>query len=301
VTDLATPAEQVVLAAPGENFPVAPIILGPAMRRHFSALYAFARLVDDIGDEAPGDRLRLLDRLEADLGLIWAGEPTLPVHRQLAATVRECGLPAAPFHRLVQANRQDQLVSRYETFDDLLRYCTLSADPIGRMVLGVIGLATPERVALSDRVCTALQIAEHLQDVAEDLAADRVYLPREDLDTFGVTEADLAAPVAGPALRNLLAFEVARARTILDQGTPLVGLVPARLRLVLAGFVGGGQAALDAVRRTGYDVLGGAPKAPKTRVARSALLVALRSFTPAARRAARDASKVLPPLVQESP
>ncbi len=142
-----------------------------------------------------------------------------------------------------------------------------------------------------------MQIVEHLQDVAEDLAAGRIYLPREDLDSFGVREQDLARRTAGPAVRELIAFQVLRARRILNEGTPLVGLVSGRLRLVLAGFAGGGRAALDAVERAGFDVLGGAPTAPKPRIARYALTVALASVAPSARRAARSARVALPPLV----
>jgi squalene synthase HpnC len=292
-TGLSTPAEQLLLAAPAENFPVSPVVLPAAVRSHFHAIYAYCRFVDNIGDEAVGDRLALLDRLSDDLALIWAGdEPELPVLRRLAPTVRACDLPAEPFERLVEANRQDQRVTRYATFADLVQYCTLSADPVGRMVLGVFGLATPDRVVLSDRICTALQLVEHWQDVAEDLAAGRIYLPLEDLDAFGVTEADLAARVAGPAVRHLMAFEVARARTVMDQGAPLVSMVPGRLRFALAGFVGGGRAALDAIRRAGYDVLGGAPKAPKPRLAGFAAVALARASGPGAAGAARTAAAV---------
>ncbi len=266
----------VLRSAPGENFPVAPFVVPAAARAHLMAIYGFARLVDDLGDEAPGDRMALLDALEADLELVRDGHPSLPVNRQLVATVRECDLPLEPFQLLVAANRQDQVVTRYATFDDLRHYCTMSADPVGRLVLGVFGLGTPERIAMSDRVCTGLQLAEHLQDVAEDLGAGRIYLPTEDLARFGVTEADLAAPRADPAVRRLISFEVDRARVILEQGAPLVGTVPGRVRLLLAGFVGGGRAALDAIGRAGFDPLPGTPKATKPRLLARALEVAVR-------------------------
>ncbi|WP_322760778.1 squalene synthase HpnC [Frankia sp. Cr2] len=289
--------QDVLGAASAENFTVSPLILPARQRQHLFAIYGFARLVDDIGDEATGDRLALLDTLEVDLEKVWTGMPTFPINQALVPTVRECGLDPEPFHRLVAANRQDQLVTRYDTFDDLLRYCTLSADPVGRMVLGIFGVDTPDRVALSDRVCTALQIVEHCQDVAEDFAAGRIYLPREDLADFGVREQDLARPSAGPAVRDLMAFQVLRARRILDEGTPLVGRVNGRLRFVLAGFVGGGRAALDAIARARFDVLRGTPTAPKARIARYSAAVALGSAAPSARRAARAARFGLPPLV----
>ena len=165
----------------------------------------------------------MLDELEADLGRLYqpGGEvPRLPVIRALAPAVAQCAIPAQPFLDLIQANRQDQVVTRYQTFDELLAYCRLSANPVGRIVLCVFGAATPPRERLSDLVCTALQLAEHWQDVAEDLRAGRVYLPGEDLARHGVTEADLAAPSASPQVRALIEFEVRRAAGLLDEGAP---------------------------------------------------------------------------------
>jgi squalene synthase HpnC len=223
-----------------ENFPVASRLLGRRARGHLLAIYGFARLVDDLGDEAPGDRLALLDWADEELDRIYAGaEPEHAVMRELAPTVHACGLPAEPLRRLIAANRRDQAVSRYETFDDLLAYCRLSAAPVGELVLHVFGAATRDRIALSDSVCAALQVTEHLQDVGEDHARGRIYLPREDLERFGCAEEDLAGAVATPALRNVIAFEAARARELLGAGAPLTRRLPARARLAVAGFVAG--------------------------------------------------------------
>lgn len=167
----------------------------------------------------------------------------------------------------------DQTTARYATFEDLIGYCTRSADPVGRLVLAIADVATPERIELSDAVCTALQVVEHLQDVAEDLARGRIYLPAEDMTRFGVTEADLAEPTAGPRVRELVAFEAARARTLLDRGAPLVGTVRGRLRLLLAGFTAGGYAALAAIEAAGYDVLAQQPKPDKRRLALKAAAI----------------------------
>ena len=271
--------------AAGENFPVAPFFLPRAWRTDLMAVYGFARLVDDIGDGdlAPGgadarllgvspedaeDRLLLLDAFEADLHRVFDGTPGHPLLRRLQPTVRRCALTPEPFLGLIAANRQDQLVTRYETYDDLLAYCELSANPVGRLVLGVTGTETPERVRLSDAICTALQIVEHLQDVAEDLGRDRIYLPAQDMKRFHVQEADLATPSAGASVRALVAYEAERARDLLNEGAPLVGSVHGRLRLLLAGFVAGGRAAIRAIVAAEYDVLPGPPKPGKIQLLR---------------------------------
>ncbi|MFE6775545.1 squalene synthase HpnC [Streptomyces sp. NPDC057702] len=266
-----------------ENFPVAPFFLPRAWRADLMAVYGYARLVDDIGDGdlAPGggdalllglDRSRaddttaLLDALEEDLRRVFAAHaepPRHPLLRALVPTVRRCGLGPTPFQGLIEANRQDQRVRRYASYQDLLDYCELSANPVGRLVLAITGTATPERVRRSDAICTALQIIEHLQDVVEDLGRDRIYLPAEDMRRFGVSEADLRAPTAGASVRALIAFEAERARDLLRAGSPLVGSVHGRLRVLLAGFVGGGRAALKAIEDAGHDVFPEPPKPTK--------------------------------------
>jgi squalene synthase HpnC len=238
-----------------ENFPVAMGVLSPDHRRHLLAVYGFARLVDDIGDEASGDRVAQLDAFERDLRSVYTGTPRLEVLRRLQPSVRELDLPIEPFLGLIAANRQDQVVRRYATYADLIDYCALSANPVGRIVLHVFGRATPERLAYSDEICTALQIVEHLQDVAEDLERDRIYLPKEDLDRFGVGEADLGAAHASPAVRRLIAYETHRATLALRSGAPLAGTLRGRERLAIAGFVAGGRAAVTAIKDVGFDVL----------------------------------------------
>ena len=259
---LLAPSSQSVLAKAGrENFPVALLVLARSTRRHLLAVYGFARLVDDAGDEALGNREALLDAIDADLDRVYRGEPKHPLMRRLADTVREVRLPREPFERLIAANRQDQRVSRYETYDDLARYCELSANPVGRLVLHVFAAATPERVAWSDSVCTGLQLAEHWQDVGEDFRRDRVYLPQDDLRSFAVAEGDLSRRRVTPELRRLMAFEVERARRLLACGRPLVASLSGQARLAVAAYVGGGLAALAAVEHSGYEVLGDPPRA----------------------------------------
>ncbi|WP_405694076.1 squalene synthase HpnC [Streptomyces coelicoflavus] len=284
------PERGTLAKAADENFPVAPFFLPRAWRTDLMAVYGFARLVDDIGDGdlAPGgadarllgvpedradDRLLMLDAFEEDLRRVFADTPRHPLLRRLMPTVRRRALTPEPFLGLIAANRQDQLVARYETYDDLLAYCELSANPVGRLVLAVTGTSTPERIRRSDEICTALQIVEHLQDVAEDLGRDRVYLPAEDMKRFHVQESDLAAPSANASVRALIAYEAARARDLLNEGAPLVGSVHGRLRLLLAGFVAGGRAALDAIAAADHDVLPGPPRSGKVHLLREAGVV----------------------------
>jgi squalene synthase HpnC len=186
----------------------------------------------------------------------------------MAETVRRLDLPTEPLFDLVQANRQDQVVSRYETFEDLVGYCRLSANPVGRMVLAIFGVATPQRNAWSDSTCTALQLVEHWQDVAEDAVVGRTYLPLEDMRRFGVSVEELVPPPAGyidrrrrgaaggatSACRALLAFEAARARRMLDDGAPLVASLKGRLRMAVASFTAGGHAALDSLAGVDFDI-----------------------------------------------
>ncbi|HEY2536087.1 MAG TPA: squalene synthase HpnC [Solirubrobacteraceae bacterium] len=256
-------AAAVMTRAQGENFPVALRLLGRELRERLLSLYGYARLVDELGDSFTGDRLAALQWLEDELDRAYRGEAEHPVLARLQPTLSACALPREPFVRLIEANRSDQRVARYETWEQLRAYCALSANPVGELVLGVFGQATPARVALSDDICTALQLTEHCQDVAEDLArGQRIYLPAEDLARFGCTLADLTSAHAGASLRKVLAFECARARELFARGAPLIGeLRGLRPRLAVAAFLAGGRAALDAIEAADYDVLAGAPRA----------------------------------------
>jgi squalene synthase HpnC len=265
--------------ASGENFPVALRLLPTSRRGYLMAVYGFARTTDDIGDRAaPEQRMRLLDELEDDLRRLYAGPPAgeegpqSQVVRALAPAVTDCGIPMQPFLDLIQANRQDQVVSRYQTFEELRGYCRLSANPVGRIVLYVFGCFSERRAELSDSVCTALQLAEHWQDVAEDFHAGRIYLPAQDLTEYGCTEEDLSLATAPPQLRALIAFETDRAAVMLSAGAPLIGTLRGAARVAVAGYVAGGRAALAAIAAAGHDVLRGTPKPRKERLAAELLL-----------------------------
>jgi squalene synthase HpnC len=238
------PGEVAVLdRASTENFSVASLVLGRATRDHLLAIYGFARFVDQLGDEVEGDRLAHLEWLEAELDRAYDGEPEHPLMRRLAPTLHVFDLPREPFLRLIDANRRDQEQTVYRTFDELIEYCDLSANPVGELVLHIFGAATGARIVLSNEICTALQLVEHWQDVAEDYGRGRIYVPAEDLERFDVS----AGEFHGAAYEQLMSFEIARARALLDEGASLVGTLRGRARLAIAGYVGGGRAALDAL------------------------------------------------------
>jgi squalene synthase HpnC len=265
-------ARAVMDRAGSENFPVALRVLGTREREQLLAIYGFARLVDELGDELEGDRLAALDWLQSELDRAFQGRAGHPLLVRLQQTLAAHPLPREPFVRLIEANRTDQRVTRYRTFGELLSYCALSANPVGELVLAVFDLLSAERITRSDEICTALQLAEHWQDVAEDYSRGRVYIPAEDLDRFGVSVDD-DLPVLDDAgrerMRALIAFEVARARELLHSGAALLDMLKGRPKLAVAGFVSGGRAALEAIERAGFEVLDGPPRASRLRRTRA--------------------------------
>jgi squalene synthase HpnC len=250
-----------------ENFPIASLLFPRAVRPHLRAIYGFARLVDVLGDEYEGDRPAVLDELERELDACYAGEPTWAVMRVLQPTIRACDLPREPFLRLIEANRMDQRIAAYSTWADLKEYCVHSADPVGRLVLGVLGRTEPELVKLSDDVCTGLQLVNFLQDVPRDLALGRIYLPAEDRACFGVTE--LAEP--NPQLTQLLRYEANRARTLLGSGEELGHGLGGRVGRAVAVFARGGLAALVALERADWDIFNRRPRPSRARLALAAI------------------------------
>jgi squalene synthase HpnC len=264
---------EVAARAAGENFPVGSILFPRPLRPHVRALYCYARLVDELGDAYDGDRLGALDELEREVDATFTGEPTWPVLRNVAPTVREFDLPREPFLRLIEANRIDQRVSEYETWDELKGYCTYSADPCGRLVLGVLRrLDDPALVAASDSVCTGLQLVNFLQDVPRDLELGRVYLPAEDRRRFGNPQLDRPSE----ELRGLLRFEAERAAALLVAGETLRAGLGGRLGRAVALFARGGLAALDALEDAGWDVFTRRPRPSRARLAREAALTFVR-------------------------
>jgi squalene synthase HpnC len=303
--ELASPdipdAQSVMAHVASENFPVATRLLSRPDRRHLLAVYGFARLADELGDEhvvAPGERLAALDWLQEELDRAYAGNARHPLLVRLQSTIAQCALPREALQRLIDANRLDQRLTRYETWEQLQAYCELSANPVGELVLYVFGLATAERIALSDRVCTALQLIEHLQDLGEDVRHGRVYLPAEDLARLGSSHEQLAGLVARAGagldlggvpvvastrsgehereanrLREAISFETARARDLLVAGVPLVRGIRGRPKLAVAAFVAGGRAAVGEIERARFNVLGGVRRANRPRRLRALVRV----------------------------
>jgi squalene synthase HpnC len=264
---------EVAARAAGENFPVGSVLFPRSLRPHVRALYCYARLVDELGDSYDGDRLAALDELEREVDAAFVGEATWPVLRNAEPTIREFDLPREPFLRLIEANRMDQRISEYATWADLKRYCVHSADPCGRLVLGVLRrLADPELVAASDSVCTGLQLVNFLQDVPRDLELGRVYLPVEDRHSFG--DPPLDRP--NKDLRTLLRFEAERAAGLLAAGDVLRVGIGGRLGRAVALFARGGLAALDALESAGWDIFSSRPRPSRARLAREAALVLVR-------------------------
>ncbi len=283
-----------------ENFTVGSWLMPPDKLRHIYIVYAYCRTVDDLGDEATvlqpqastlqpdttsilatrlaaspedfdGDdrayRLALLDLWQEDLEACYAGTPTHPVMVALQETVQTFDLPQAPFLKLIEANRMDQQVQRYPTYQNLLHYCDHSANPVGRLFLHLFGYRDPQQEQMADATCTALQLANFWQDVARDYRMGRIYLPLEDLERFGCTEAELASGSCTANFRRLMAFQVERTMDLFREGAPLASTLDGVARLDVALFTRGGVAVLEAIRKQGYDVLTGRPSLSRAKKA----------------------------------
>ena len=258
-----------------ENFPVALRFLPRDVRADLLRVYTFARFVDDVGDRAPGDRLDLLERVAADVRRLPSGQAELGPVAGLAPLVPGRGLTIEPLLDLVDANRMDQTITRYESFDDLLAYCAKSAAPVGRLVLLIAGERNEHAMQLSDRVCAALQVLEHCQDVREDALAGRIYLPAEELRVAGVRDADLCASGTSRPLRRVVATQVDRAEQLLEDGPLLIAMLRGWARLAVSGYVAGGRATVRALRDADCDVLAQQvrPSKPRTALGTARLVV----------------------------
>jgi len=259
-----------------ENFHVATWFLPKALRPHFHSIYAYCRISDDLGDEVPdtAQALALLDLWDRELDACYEGRARHPVFVALAETIRACSIPKEPFADLLVAFRQDQTVTRYATMDDVLGYCHYSANPVGRLVLYACGEVSEENFRLSDATCTALQLANFWQDVRVDYAKGRVYIPQDDMRRFGVSDQTIAHGIATPEFRNLMRHEVDYARSLFEQGLPLIGRVNRDLAIDLDLFSRGGLEILRAIERRDYDVLSARPAIAK----RTKLALALRAL-----------------------
>jgi squalene synthase HpnC len=250
-----------------ENFSVASWFLPAKLRPHFYSIYAYCRISDDLGDEVenPQQALALLDQWEEELDACYAGSPRHPVFVALRPTILACGIPRDPFANLLKAFRQDQTVTRYESFEDLLGYCVNSANPVGRLVLYACGYSDEQRQQLSDFTCTALQLANFWQDVIADYAKGRIYLPLEDLRDYNVSESEMAQRRFNPAFQKLMRFEVERAREWFRRGRPLIETVDRELAIDIELFTLGGEEILNCIEHENFNVLRARPALSKAR------------------------------------
>ena len=258
-----------------ENFTVGSWFLPRGKRKHFYAIYAFCRSVDDLGDEYPGDRMGALDMWEQEVRSCFRDTPKHPYMIALQDTIKVCDIPEEPFLKLIKANRMDQTNARYPTYEDLEFYCQHSANPVGHLVLYACGYRDAERQRLSDYTCTALQLANFWQDVRRDFDLGRIYIPLEDMARFGYSEEELASRTVTQEFRKLMAFEVGRARDLFRLGFKLVHTLQGRIKLDVALFGLGGMKVMDAIERQNYDVLSRRPtlsKATKFRLMLSTML-----------------------------
>jgi len=232
------------------------------LRKYLHAIYAFARVADDLADEgnaSPEDRIRNLGCWQEQLNLCFAGTPQEPLFVALSDTVHRCSLPKALFDDLLQAFRMDVTTTAFERYQDLFLYCSKSANPIGRLVLKVFGCSTPETVILSDHLCTGLQLANFWQDISVDLRKGRMYLPLEDVERFGYTRDDLRRGIVNNAFRGLMEFQIQRTRKLFAESSLLTHMVTPRLGLELRLTWNGGMTILRKIEAAGYNVLGARP------------------------------------------
>lgn len=248
-----------------ENFSVVTWLTPRPLRPAFQSIYAFCRWSDDLGDEVgdPERSRELLAWWRGELRSMYAGEARHPVMLALRETVEEFAIPIDPFEALISAFEQDQSVTEYATYEQLLDYCTRSANPVGHLVLYLARSFNADNAALSDMTCTGLQLANFWQDVARDLAIGRIYLPRENRERFGYPDADLRALRFTPAFASLLEFEVDRARALLEAGRALVPRMPRALAVDVDLFSRGGLAILDRIEARGFNVLRERPRLGK--------------------------------------
>lgn len=245
-----------------ENFTVTSVLLPVRLREPMAVVYAYCRGVDDLGDEAPGNRLALLEQWSEALERTLAGDPpSHPVFVALAQVLKKHALTPDLFRRLISANRRDQVTPRWNTRAELLDYCTCSANPVGRLVLELFGATEADALQLSDHICTGLQLANFWQDVRRDFdERNRIYLPLEDMARFNVGEADVAAGQATRAFKDLMREEVTWARCFFADGAGLLDKLRGRLRFDVGLFKKGGETVLDMIEAQDFDVLAQRPE-----------------------------------------
>ncbi len=261
-----------------ENFNVGSRFIKASLRPHFYSVYAFCRLVDDLGDEVDDDRLELLDRWERELMLCYQGTPNLVWFQALRQTIEEFAIPPEPFLRLIEANRRDQRDGRYSDYQALVEYCNHSATPVGHLVLYLYGYFSEQMAALSDHTCIALQLANFWQDVWRDYLKGRIYIPQSDMSAFGVDETIIRDREPTPEYRQLMKFQVERTRDLFRDGYGLYEHLERDFRLEFSAITAGGLSVLDAIEQLDYDTLTVRPTVSRAKRVRIMLSIVARKL-----------------------
>jgi len=258
-----------------ENFVVSNWFTPPEVKQHIENIYAFCRYGDDLGDDAPfppEQRLQLLNEWESDLKRAaendWNGEPRHPILTAVQRTASYHSIPVEPFIRLIHAFKMDQTKTRYNNWEELREYCIHSADPVGHLFLYVYGHDDEEMRVLADNTCTALQLANHWQDVSRDLEQDRIYVPLDEMEQFGYTLEMYQNREVNEAWRTLIKHQVDRAQKMFDDGRKLWEKVDPRLAVDLRMFTTGGEAVLRSIRKQNYNTFTKRPRVSKLKQVR---------------------------------
>ena len=261
-----------------ENFNVGSRFIKASLRPHFYSVYAFCRLVDDLGDEVNEDRLELLDRWEHELMLCYEGAPNLVWFQALKPTIEEFAIPPEPFLRLIEANRRDQRDKRYPDYQALVEYCTYSATPVGHLVLYLYGYFSEQMAELSDHTCIALQLANFWQDVWRDFEKGRIYIPESDMSAFDVDVSTIRDRKPTPEYRQLIKFQVERTRDLFRNGYGLYAHLERDFRLEFSAITAGGLSVLDAIEQLDYDTLTVRPTVARAKKVRIMLNIVARKL-----------------------
>jgi len=252
-----------------ENFPVVSFVMPKNLRKHVAIIYWFARTADDYADEgnfSKGERLEKLNNFEFRLKQLLNGKAESDYEFALANTIIEKKLTTENFYNLIKAFKQDVIKKRYENFDEVIDYCKHSANPVGRLILELYDIRKEEAIKYSDKICTALQLTNFLQDVSIDYKKGRIYLPKDEMEMLQITEKLFEYKENNHKLKQLVKHSVDRIQNLFNEGKKLFPLLSGRLKVEIKWTVAGGEEILNRIRKNDYNVLNNRPELSKTRM-----------------------------------